>query len=377
MSAVTVHPVFAELLSRAGASDTDRPAWLAERLGGLTATEVRDLMVKGPTFRRELIALKLGLRVDTFSGNQFTAWGNKREPIIAAWIEFRFGIVPESRVFRAAGNARLLASPDGVAFDEFADMLLLSEVKTSGHDIAPGTTKFDEVGYLFQMIWGMRVTGARKCLYAWEQHNRDWQDRGGEYFEPAPLHEEPLFVWIDYDERIAVRLEQVALEFLAELDAARIALDAGDAPAYDDELDTLAFNVIKFRSAEGEATKAKEKAWGELKVALADKATFSQESPLARISWTRGGTVEETRDDTVEVVDEEAAKASRADVWAALHGAEKRSESAARTLEKRRAEWAAVLEQHTTVVPTKVTASKTVRPNLTVTEVKAPKGKKA
>ncbi|WP_022886401.1 YqaJ viral recombinase family protein [Glaciibacter superstes] len=376
MSAVTVHRVFAELLSRAGASDTDRPAWLAERLGGVTATEIRDLMVKGPTFRRELIALKLGLRKDTFTGNQYTAWGNKREPVIAAWVETRFGIQPESRVFRAADNARFLASPDGVTFDPFSGLLLLAEDKTSGYDIAPGTQKFDEVGYLIQMIWGMRVTGARRCLYVWEQHDKDWQDRGAEHFEPAPLRAEPLYAWIDYNELLAARAEKVALEFLAELDAARAALEAGDGPSYDDELDTLAFNVIKFRSAEGEATRAKETAWAELKVKLSDRASFSQESPLARITWTRGGFVEETREGSITFVDEEAAKASRADVWAALHAAEKRAESAARSLEKRRAEWAAVLEEHTSQVPSKLTTSKTVRESLTVTEVKAPKARK-
>lgn len=198
MAALMEHPALVALALRAGASDTDRELWLAERLRGVTATEIRDLVVKGPTFRRELIDIKLGRTVDSFTGNQYTAWGKKREPIIAAWVEQSFGILPESRVIRAAENLRLLASPDGVGVD-FDGNLLLSEIKTSGHDIAPGTAKYADVGYLLQMIWGMRITGARRCLYVWEQHDGNWQDRGGDYLEPAPLHAQPLTEWIEYD----------------------------------------------------------------------------------------------------------------------------------------------------------------------------------
>ena len=53
-----VPPAVADLMSRAGASDQDRPAWLAERRGGVTATEIRDLAI-GKKRQGELVDLKL------------------------------------------------------------------------------------------------------------------------------------------------------------------------------------------------------------------------------------------------------------------------------------------------------------------------------
>src|SRR5207302_198902 len=87
-----------ELLElRAGASDEDRPAWLADRRSGITATEVRDLHLKKIS-RVKLIGQKLG-RVPEGSdrrGKQ-AAWGHEREPEIAREVLARYAMVPESR----------------------------------------------------------------------------------------------------------------------------------------------------------------------------------------------------------------------------------------------------------------------------------------
>ena len=354
MSAVVESSVLAELMQRAGASDKDRPAWLAERMGGVTATEIRDLYLKGPTFKRELIEKKLGIREEPFIANKYTAWGNTREPIIAAWVQARFAIADEHRVFRSADDARFLASPDGVGVNWDAE-LLVSEIKTSKHDIAPWSPKFEQVGYRLQMIWSMRVTGARRCLYAWEQHDDDWQDRGGEFFKPVPLSAEPLFAWIEYDEDLAVELEQIALNFLADLDAARAALAAGDGPVVDEELDTLAVNYLRFLGEEKSGATAKKSAWDELLAVLGAKGKdFSQESALARITYTAAvsGTAEE--------VDQDAAVASGAE-------AKRRYEALVRAraaLAKKEAAWAEFAKGFVKSVPA------VKRAGLTVTSVK-------
>lgn len=350
-----MHPVLAELMQRAGASDTDKPAWLAERLGGVTATEIRELYFGGPTYRRELIEIKLGIRQDSFSGNQYTAWGKKREPIIASWVQSRFAVTPESRVFRAKSNARHLASPDGVAVS-FDGSITLAEIKTSKHDISKGTDIFRK--YYVQIIWQMHVMGAVRCVYAFEQHDDDWRDVGGQYPEPRPL-DEPRTEWVHFDEKLAAELIELADGFLAELDAARVALEAGEGPVIDEELDTLAVNLLRFREMESDGKKAKESAWADLQSALAAKGTdFSQESTLARITYTAAV------DGTADGLDQEAAIAADPKLWASVERAEK-------ALAKKRAAWAEHAKGFTKSVPS------TKKAGLTVTSVKPPKEKKA
>lgn len=357
MSAVMESPVLAELMKRAGASDKDRSAWLAERMGGVTATEVKDLYLKGPTFKRELIEKKLGIREETFVGNQYTEWGKKREPIIAAWVASRFAIADEHRVFRAADNARFLASPDGVGVN-WDDELSVSEIKTSKFDITPGSEKFDQIGYRIQMTWSMRVTGARRCLYAWEQHDDVWVDRGGQFPEPLPLQAEPLSEWIEYDQKLADELERIAVEFLAELDSERARLDAGEGVVVDEDLDTHAVNLLRFREMEADGKKAKEAEWKLLLDWLGEQGTdFSQESTLARITYSAAVL------GTAEVVDQEKAVEADPKLWAAVERAEK-------ALAKRRDEWAVHAAGFMSSVPSTKSAK------LTVTSVKPAKDKK-
>lgn len=350
MSATNTLTALEELLSRAGASDKDRPAWLAERACGVTATEVKDLYMKGAGYRADLIALKLGIRTDSFSGNQYTAWGKKREPIIAEWVRSRWAIEDESRVFHAADNPRFLASPDGIGVN-YDGELQISEIKTSGHNIAPTTVKYRETGYRIQKTWGMRVTGARRCLYAWEQHNGDWQDRGGEYPEPVPLNPEPSFAWFEYDEALAAELEVVAVEFLVELDAARAALEAGEEPEYDDALDTMAVNYLRFIDLEKEATAAKQAEWAAMLERLEGCDALSQQSSIARVTFSPPVT------EDVEEADVEAAKQADPQLFAEVQALSKR--------------WNEHAAQFKKVVP------KTKRANLRVTAVKAEKEKKA
>jgi hypothetical protein len=276
-------------------------------------------------------------------------WGRHREPIIAQAVQERYAIAPEHRVFRAADNPRFLASPDGVGVD-FMGRLLISEIKTGWADLSVGSAAYEKKGYGLQQCWGMRVTGARRSLYAWEYRMEDETRE----FVPGDVH----FEWVEYDEKLAAELEQVADEFLAELDAARAALEAGEEPVIDEVLDTLALNLLRFRVEESEAKKAKEAAWAGLHERLGERGEdFSQRSALAQITYTAAV------DGTSEVVDEEAAIAADPKLWASVERAEK-------ALAKKRELWAAHAAGFTKSVPS------TKKAGLTVTSVKQKETKK-
>lgn len=319
MSAVTVSDALADLFSRAGASDQDRELWLAERMQGITATEIRDL-VMGKKREQDLIDIKLGRKVDSFTGNAFTDWGKLREPIIAEGVR-GFGIEPESRVFHGATNSRHLASPDGIGV-EFDGSLVVSEIKTSGKNIAPGTAAYEATGYELQMLWAMWVTGALRCRYVTEQRLST-----PDGFAPGPLSSD----WVDRDDAKIAELVVRADAFLAELDRQR----EDGAPVIDEAVDTHALNYLRGLAAEKEGAALKKTAYAAL---LA--AGVSQESPLARVTFSPGTPAEEFED---VVVDLAAAAAALPKETAALERAKAR-------VVKLQTEWDALANGHTKTV---------------------------
>ncbi|MDQ1174206.1 hypothetical protein QE430_002513 [Microbacterium testaceum] len=339
-------PAVADLMARAGASDTDRAAWLAERLGGLTATEIAGLAV-GKKRQGELVDLKLGLKEDTFNGNAYTEWGKLREPYLAASAERR-GIRPESRVFHHAENSRWLASPDGVGAD-FDGALQLGEYKTSGHDLTPGTPTFERTGYLEQMTWAMLVAGARRCLFIWEERLGTPESgfSAGRQFEH----------WIEFDEALAKRLITIAKRFFTALDKKRAEVEAGNVTAaiVDPVLDVLALDVLAGRREEAAGKRKKEAAWKKLQAELADRDELSQRSSAAQVTWMPG--VESMV--PTPVVDREGAQTAHPVAWAALAAARAQ-------LAECEQYWAECLAEHTTTTDQPVTS----KPSLTVTEVK-------
>lgn len=293
MNTTTTSGELADLMSRAGASDTDREAWLEERRQGISATEIRDL-IRGKVREQDLIDLKLGRKTDSFTGNVYTDWGNERESVIAAGVR-GYGIEPESRVFHGVQNSRHLASPDGIGV--MFDGLAISEIKTAGKDIRRGTVKYDETGYELQMQWAMWVTGAARCLFVFEERITV---AGG--FAAGQLFSE----WVERDEPMIHALIVRADMFLAELDRQR---EEG-APVIDEDLDTHAVNYLRAID--------EEKRWAALKqehYAAVVAAGKSQESPLARVTFTpeKAGEVVE-----VEEIDYEAARADGAALFAQL-----------------------------------------------------------
>jgi hypothetical protein len=368
---ITATDLLAELETRAGASDKDRDLWLAERAGGITATEIRELYLRKITVQ-QLIDLKLGRRVDTFSGNQYTAWGNKREPELAEVARKVYGIKPESRVFHAADNPRFLASPDGIGVVDRDGQVegVVEEIKTGKDPITTRDPGYAKKGYGIQQQWSMRVTGFGRSLYVSEQHDSDWQDRGGEYFEPQPLGLVPVMEWVEYDEQLVKELEVLAIGFLVALDAAA----AGDAPQYDEELDTMAVNVLRFREEESSAKKAKEQSWDQLQEALRSQHDeLSQESPLARITWRAAASRTVVELVPTQVVNEEAAKADRPVAWTHLELCRKELEEATQELAAAQADWDLVLAKFTATENVPTSTTETSKESLTVMSVKPKK----
>lgn len=244
-----------------GPSSDDREAWLDQRRTGITATEVRDLAKGSFADRRRILTEKLtGER--SFAGNRYTDHGNRREPIIARWIQSQFEIPENTHVWT---RGRWLATPDG-----YSDDGLIYEIKTSKHDLTPGplaagvlamskvgktarARHFWSTGYYDQMQWQMLVMDASECLFVWEQHDDAWPD-------PAPLNPTPAFCWIARDDERIAALVEIAEAFLIELDAARYAglPPVGDIPA---EIADHAGRLLAARNAEAVAKAQKDVEW--------------------------------------------------------------------------------------------------------------------
>ena len=334
----SLSPVLADLETRAGASDQDRAAWLAERAQGVTATELAKIMLAGSREQAIRDLVKQKREGDSFTGNAYTEWGKQREPVIAADLA-GYGVIPESRVFHAAADSRYLASPDGLS-EDFDGNLVLDEIKTSGKPLPKGSAVLAEKGYEWQMQWGNLVTGAIGC---WLNVELRFGEPGA--FRPGPRSRE----YFPRDEGMIAQLLEVA-------DLVLVAMDAGPVVEIDEEVDTHAVNYLRALD--------EEKQWAALKkdsyAALIAKG-ISQESPLARVTITPGTPDEEIDE---EVVDLEAAEAALPKESAQLKRAVAR-------VAKLQAEWDELANKYTKTVRT-VKKGKAARATIT-----AGKGTKA
>lgn len=182
--------VLAELEPRQVANDAiDRPKWLRARLGGVTATTAK-VLHKGSS-RDKNDELKKKIEGDDFQGNRYTDWGSYRE----AHLLEAAAATPYGWLVHAPGNERHLATPDGLrrTWDGFA----VVECKTSKYAIPPSSPKFEDYGYLWQILWQMYCAGTDAAVYVWEQHDDDWSrwsqrpmDRPEEWaaYGPTPIH---------------------------------------------------------------------------------------------------------------------------------------------------------------------------------------------
>lgn len=173
------------------ARSSDRDAWLAARADGVTATMVAKAST--PAGFRDVIE-QIENPVDIVP-NAMMDWGNYREPFIAQIVKERFGIMPNEWLISFDDGLRRwqMATPDGLSMDH----TLIAEIKTSGKplDKIP-------VGYMRQIQWQLHVTGAERCLFAYELRLE-----GPEGFVPGFDVETQ---WVDRDEKMISELISVA-----------------------------------------------------------------------------------------------------------------------------------------------------------------------
>ena len=322
-----------------GSSDpTIREAWLEQRRGGVTATDIRD--AGNGARRREIIHEKVtgeqsrageqvvrngkGLTLDFYAEH-----GNRREPIIAAWVEQKFGIAPCSEVYAHGENPRHLASPDGVSLDPFTGALIvgesnayLAEIKTSTKDLNPGLmdegrrlievnprSVFAQKNYYSQMQWQMYVMNASATLFVWEEHNGEVDPETGT-FSPVGV---PQYAWIPRDQKlIDVLVNEVAPKLLADIDAARLSLSVGDLPPASDlpaEHALLVADYFAALDAEAVAKASKKKAWKALQALYLNADDEGNERPDVSIDAGFARLTVSTSSSVKSVLDEEKFRA--------------------------------------------------------------------
>jgi len=187
-------------------------AWLAIRLGKVTASRVADVVAKTKSgwgasranYMAQLIAERLtGTPAESFT-NAAMAWGNEKEPDARRAYEWQtdcsvveIGFVPHPSIAMSG------ASPDGLIGDDG-----LVEIKcpnTATHiDTLLGQRVPEK--YVTQMQWQMACTGRKWCDFV--------------SFDPRLPEEMSLFVRrVERDDTRIAELEAMVSEFLAELDA--------------------------------------------------------------------------------------------------------------------------------------------------------------
>jgi hypothetical protein len=174
-------------------SSQTKDLWLAARDRGVTATQVAKAST--PAGMKEVLA-----KIENptpVEANGFMDWGVEREAYIAHVVKERYGILPNDWLLCADGavNEWQMATPDGLSLDH----TMIGEYKTSGKPL-------DKVpaNYMRQVQWQLYVTGAEKCLFAYELRLE-----GPEGFVPGFDVE---CQWIDRDEKIIADLIKVAEE---------------------------------------------------------------------------------------------------------------------------------------------------------------------
>jgi hypothetical protein len=174
-------------------SSQTKDLWLAARDRGVTATQVAKAST--PAGMKEVLAqIENHTPVEP---NGFMDWGVEREAYISQVVKDRYGILSNDYLLCAdgAGNEWQMATPDGLSLDH----KLIGEYKTSGKPL-------DKVpaNYMRQVQWQLYVTGAEKCLFAYELRLE-----GPEGFVPGFDVE---CQWIDRDEKMIADLIKVAEE---------------------------------------------------------------------------------------------------------------------------------------------------------------------
>jgi predicted phage-related endonuclease len=252
------------------ATSEDRPAWLAARRGGATATDIASLGGAAPSrAAMERIAADKRAELKEWSGNKYTRHGNAREPMILEWVARKsraggFGsgaLIPSHDLFAHPDDHRYLATPDGRSEDwDYGRELV--EIKTTVKDFV--TIPAD---YLRQVYWQQFVMGAERTLFVWEVH---------ENFVPTTM--EPPFRWIPRD--------QAAIDDLRA--KADILLDfmAGHFPAPDPVADQLITRYLLQKDVVTEASDVLKQIEAEVRAWIGDRDAASVMGTVGDLSFS-------------------------------------------------------------------------------------------
>ena len=376
--------LLAQLEPRQKANDKiDRQHWLRTRLTGITATEAKVLHTGSSRDKAEVVRKKI--EGDDFRGNKFTDWGNYREDFLLEQAAAK----PYGWLVCAEGKERHLATPDGLrlTWGGFA----VVECKTSKHFIGLGSDKFNDYGYLWQIVWQMYCAGTDEAFYVWEQHDDDWsrwdqrprddQSRwhefgpqpiagGVEHIVMTPELKAELDKMIKAADRALGRLDKRVAELRAQMaePAGEVAAEL-EAKADEQEHD-LPVAALETQAKLYRRALDREKALGDEKsLALkgllelsvkrwADESANHEFVPnpdepgkLYNISYSPAGSKPES------VADEDAARASNPELWEQL-------EAARVAFEAVRDQWQAHAASHTKTI------TKEFRASVRVTEKK-------
>lgn len=192
-------------------SEQGTSAWLAERMGKVTASRLSDMMAKTKTgwgasranYAAQLVAERLtGTPAETFS-NAAMKWGTETEPQARAAYEFYSGLsVAEVGFISHPTISQSGASPDGLVGDlglvEIKCPQTATHIETLLGSIVPGK-------YNLQMQWQMACTNRAFC---------DWVS-----FDPRMPESMRLFTKrVDRDTPLIAELETEVKAFLADID---------------------------------------------------------------------------------------------------------------------------------------------------------------
>ncbi|MFC4223544.1 YqaJ viral recombinase family protein [Lysinibacter cavernae] len=372
MTAVTYQPqALVDLQGRVLGNDSDRAAWLEARRSVITATEAKTLY-KGSNADKAKIVREKVTGESSFFGNRYTEWGTYREPFIAAQLAGH-GLELCGDLIHAELNSRHAATPDliGVDFDE---QIVLGEIKTANDVMAVGSPKFEQRGYLWQMLWQMYCFGATRVLFAWEQHDNDWSrwdarpmDDQSRWDEFGPkvlcLNTE----WVVLTPQLEVELTKMiaaADRALARLDKQLAETSADEEPVFSPEqlADLVRHGTEKARQlvAETTAKKAKEAAQKAAEAMFTNVTeVYSEVHEGIKFTWSPPGPTEVTQTDL------EAARAADPALAEALGVADAACDAAMVAREAIADRWAKHVQGYVSVVPGVPSPSK-----LTITKQK-------
>ena len=180
------------------ARSSDRPAWLAARAGGITATAV----AKASTPQGFTEVLNELLSPSEQPDNDYMKFGRDNESWIAMWIKGQYGILPNDWLIASKDVPQFLSTPDGLSLDHKR----IAEIKTGGTE-----PKSPPIGHRRQVSWQFRTTDAESAIYAFMLRTLV----NGVY---VPAWLEPKVWVIERDETMIAQLELTANLLLDEVE---------------------------------------------------------------------------------------------------------------------------------------------------------------